>query len=83
MGIGMRRLLPIIAIMFVAWLMIILGTGIIFGIIVPLEIGLNFNYIFFDALIKLLISVSLVIVWILILYWLTRFYLKKTILRQG
>ena len=73
------RLLPLIGIIFAAWLLVLTGTVIIFGYIAqfnPSESGLGTVGV---AALKVVLGALLAVVWIMILYILTLWYLRRSI----
>lgn len=71
-----RRLIPLIAILLVAWLLVLAGTVLIFGYVAPLKLAdADFNPIT-EAVIKVVVSALLAAIWVLILYALTFWYFK-------
>lgn|GEM_PF-2299262 len=74
------RLLPLIGIIGLAWLLIFLGSYIIFYLITPINIfpgKIDYVYIFLNALLKLVLSMALVILWIMIMVKLRNLYMKR------
>ena len=77
------RLLPLIGVIVVAWILVFVGSYIIFNVIVPLP---NFfpgrEGFIFTGVIKAVFSTILVIIWLLLTVKLTNLYVKKKIIRQ-
>jgi|YelNatPaOPRAMG01_1025707.scaffolds.fasta_scaffold477756_1 hypothetical protein len=75
----LRRLLPLIAIIFVAWLLVLTGTVIIFGYIAQLSPAKSSLGTLGVAALKVVLGALLAVVWIMILYILTLWYLRRSI----
>ncbi len=75
----MRRLLPLIAILLVAWLLVLSGTVIIFGYIAQFNPGEGVISPFGVAVLKVVLGALLAVVWILILYLLSMWYVRRSI----
>jgi hypothetical protein len=75
----LRRLLPLIGIIFAAWLLVLSGTVIIFGYVGHLNPAEGFVTPFGAAVLKVLLGALLAAAWILILYFLTIWYVKRSI----
>ncbi|MEM1525310.1 MAG: hypothetical protein QW372_02740 [Nitrososphaerales archaeon] len=78
------RLLPLMGILLVAWLLIFLGSFIIFKIVAPIpEFLPGYFGVLITAIIKVIISTLLVICWILIMVWLRDLYVRKKFLKKS
>ncbi len=71
-------------ILLVAWLLIFLGSFIIFKIVAPIpEFLPGYFGVLITAIIKVIISTLLVICWILIMVWLRDLYVRKKFLKKS
>lgn len=68
-----------ITIIFIAWLLVLSGTVIIFGYIAPFNPAEGVISPFAVAVLKVVLGAILAAVWILILYLLTIFYVRRSI----
>ena len=75
----MRRLLPLIAILIVAWLLVLSGTVIIFGYIAQFNPAEGVISPFGVAVLKVVLGAVLAALWILILYLLSIWYVRRSI----
>lgn len=75
----LRRLLPLIGIIFIAWLLVLTGTVLIFGYIAKLNPGEGVVSPLGVAVLKVVLGALLAVVWILILYFLTLWYVRRSI----
>ncbi|NHV96980.1 MAG: hypothetical protein HA494_04245 [Thaumarchaeota archaeon] len=75
----LRQLLPLIAIIFVAWLLVLSGTVIIFGYIAHFNPAEGIISPLGVAVLKVVLGALLAVAWILILYFLTIWYVRRSI----
>ena len=75
----LRRLLSLIAIIFIAWLLVLSGTVIIFGYIAHFNPAEDVISPFGVAVLKVVLGAILAVAWILILYLLTLWYVRISI----
>jgi len=75
----LRRLLPLIAILIVAWLLVLSGTVIIFGYIARFNPAEGVISPFGVAVLKVVLGAVLAALWILILYLLSIWYVRRSI----
>ncbi|MCP8304098.1 MAG: hypothetical protein H3Z50_01295 [archaeon] len=74
------RLLPLMGIIGVAWLLVFLGSYIIFHLIVPIDLfpgRTDYIFTFFNSLLKVTLSTVLSVMWILIMIKLRDIYIKR------
>jgi hypothetical protein len=75
-----RNIIPLMGIIAIAWIMVFFGSFIIFSLIVPLpDLFMSRIGIIITAIIKVILSMILVILWLFIMRQLTKLYLKKFI----
>ena len=80
----MRRIAPLIGILLAAWVMVYVGSIVIFVYIVnlpPVTAGRE-GYIITNIL-KTVFSAALAAVWLLIIYWLTKSYLRHRLSKES
>jgi len=75
----LRRLFELIGIIFVAWLLVLTGTVIIFGYIAQFNPADGFLNSFGIAVLKVVLGALLAAIWILILYLLSSWYVRRFI----
>jgi hypothetical protein len=73
------RILPLVGIIGLAWVLVFLGSYIIFELIVSFEPFPENNHIFafLNSLLEVVFSAILVLVWIVIMIKLRNLYIKK------
>jgi hypothetical protein len=77
------RLFPLMGIIGLAWLLVFLGSYIIFYLIVPINIfpgKMDYISIFFNSLLKVVLSAALAFLWIIIMIKLRNLYVKRKLL---
>lgn len=77
-----KRMLPLMGMLMFAWLLIILGSFLIFKVVAPLpNILPSFQGLLITAILKALLAVLLVALWLIIMVSLTKLYVKRKLLR--
>ncbi len=79
----LRRLAPLLGIITLAWMLVLLGSVIIFGYIAPLKLPGEEVDPLPSAIAKVAFAATLALAWILILYALTLIYARRALIRPS